>query len=993
MVLECDKITSELEKYENLISDLITIIGPDSHSMFSGIISQINSLKERCLDKAIKEKELLDELNIKFNEIEDSACYLFEFIMRNSTTKKQYEWLENPSKDKQKIDVIRENMENFKIAVIETNESYLVKLRQQKALLESQGNKKLSDKLNKISSCIQKIEENLSVLSFEDLEINRLLQPVRNTKKKIAADIRDGSGLNFHNEKQENEFYLRKNVEDLYEQFNALADLNASLNLAVSDIDKLGQNSSTISNAISLFREAEQSSKQLIEKTFNSWTQLYNIIKPENHQALINELNAAIKKLSNLNKEKSALQDLILSKQKRIIPTESSVAELKHCLEQDKHNLRDKLELFLSVFSILDLRDREDSDNSYFIEKLQNFIEIISQDLQADGIPINHKPVAKFSQEMQQHIGEKLKWHLLGKDDKKSISMDAIAHFLNELFKPSQDDLSEPSIGQRLFNIFDSSSIEKAQVETLKKQIIALRTLTDKIQQFPISEIKDHHTLKTVQIEQDKETARKVEQLQISINNSIENLRSKLALMSNKFTSYEEVEHGRKILNSLEQFKSRLAISFDEYNQKIERLLTIESPFERLGEVTNLQESFLRDLASFEKEFKAADGLNSLAVKAQLSLLSLYNTEKSKLIHDLRSSINNARAALGVYHQDEEIKEKLAAEHKVLEDIIASDQSQSLFKIEFDISFKITALQGQVQMVRAKIKDDCRPTVGEINNQLRAFNASALSAHNPFITVLGEKQNLASQEATRLNDEFNALDQRPATELLTSVRKLEDAVTQAEKHLQQRNSMLTKALIIQRRMESKEYKMSLRLIVKLQEEFVRLLDETHIKAAIKNHPDDQQALEELRQNPQALFQGNNLSKEQVDLLDKVDLRLNKLKAIANDFKLMNNNYINRNLDLLGDERYGNLLLSKVEAHIHNSQMEHFSDGKRSDFVQWLRTNILKPVQSLTHYVGFKIGVESYTKNRFFTTAGATKTEDLLVVTGNELYTNLAAAAA
>ena len=86
-----------------------------------------------------------------------------------------------------------------------------------------------------------------------------------------------------------------------------------------------------------------------------------------------------------------------------------------------------------------------------------------------------------------------------------------------------------------------------------------------------------------------------------------------------------------------------------------------------------------------------------------------------------------------------------------------------------------------------------------------------------------------------------------------------------------------------------------------------------------------------------------------------------------------------------NKEYSKLLKNKVNKYIHNSHMEDISDGKLNEFVQWIRKNVFKPIQTLQQSI-----FGSDNKYWLFTTFGASKTEAELVKVGNTAYQQLAA---
>ncbi len=174
-----------------------------------------------------------------------------------------------------------------------------------------------------------------------------------------------------------------------------------------------------------------------------------------------------------------------------------------------------------------------------------------------------------------------------------------------------------------------------------------------------------------------------------------------------------------------------------------------------------------------------------------------------------------------------------------------------------------------------------------------------------------------------------------------------------------------------------------RTVIQLKNE-CRQIVKAGIAAAIENNSSP--ILQRIEEDPPFIFE---LSKsiDSESILDLIDPRLYNL---CKKIHLENQPTKHPLTEVQQRKLCINLLLDKVNTHLHNDHMEHFSDGKRSSFIQFIRLYIIKPLEIVKNMI-----CSLFTKdnpNCFFTTPYACKTEATLVEKGNEATINLLAAA-
>ena len=126
----------------------------------------------------------------------------------------------------------------------------------------------------------------------------------------------------------------------------------------------------------------------------------------------------------------------------------------------------------------------------------------------------------------------------------------------------------------------------------------------------------------------------------------------------------------------------------------------------------------------------------------------------------------------------------------------------------------------------------------------------------------------------------------------------------------------------------------------MQEEYDRLIDQRSDQS-----------------NPlirKSLADGSQLTEK---YLNQIDQRLFKLQKMYFEFKTINCQHINLDTTKLDKQAYLTDLINLVKRRLCNEAMENLSDGVRHQFIQWIRINILKPLQTIQYYIQHRL--ESY----------------------------------
>jgi hypothetical protein len=272
----------------------------------------------------------------------------------------------------------------------------------------------------------------------------------------------------------------------------------------------------------------------------------------------------------------------------------------------------------------------------------------------------------------------------------------------------------------------------------------------------------------------------------------------------------------------------------------------------------------------------------------------------------------------------------------------------------------------------------------------------SLHVENPFrnnlLTQLVEASHaVASAETISLS-----LERIPLLERNQCLMQLNTALRKARTALEERDETLQQALIIEKRLSSVPYKTSLLIIQTIREEFIRIFHKYCKLAIERTPPEDTKQLEQLNRikNNHKIYleETNTLSDNDIELLDKIDLRLSKLLHIHFEFQQSNIDFINCDVDEFADQDnieldYTKELLNQVELHIHNAKMERFSDGVLPKLVQFFRKHLLKFFNELANRISSPEKSQT-NPHHFFPTVGAANTELKMIALGNEAHDTL-----
>ncbi|KTD31289.1 hypothetical protein [Legionella maceachernii] len=1009
-----EEILHELQIIENQVAEIEHVAIALLPLEFTPSLKEtIQYLKGRCNDETVKSGHT-EPLEAELRHLKSLFFQQTKSFFTEVAVKEKINWI-CPIENKAEIQpIIQVNtlLQSFKKSVQEMNESLLMELDLLKEKWESGKGRESIKKLEKISLYKEKISQMPNQLSvsrehFRDLYLKRT------TRQAIIQ----AHNLDCLSDFQRKEITLQEVIGTLKSKFEKQVAFHEGFILDFSELDKLAQFDPLLKQWLIELKKLNHNSNLFIAGMRPVLSSFRTSI------AIQDQLNEAILKMMDLNSAREKLRANILERQAFLQPTASDSAGLREELRSAKAETQNALEHFLMILSTIHLEGKTDQDLLFFTKKLAEFIKEIMVDLQAEEMHLPTQVIENFRIQLLRHLGEPAHWYTLNKPTINALDRIAIDSFLNELFASPVASTSEKALfkGAQKFisGLLQATSSENDDA-LLRKQIIHFRNLTGKLNHFDIKAIKDFHALKEIQLTQEKKIPRMFEEIASKLSSGRLLLQAKLMLFTKQHGKIEEVKKGFEIINSYYELDDQFKRLFARYKDKKQKLELVSSPLERLDQLTDLQKEVCAEFTLLEKQFAGDNGLYSITLNQILALDERYGMAKSWLVQDLKFEIEKAQEVLHTYYSMEAVKEALSP-YSIKYQQLRLTQEINLSKIQEEVERLTTALKKLSSEVNLRLFEDYQNTVQHLIIQ-RFSSPVHFNDINPFKTELSRKTQEAAIAVEHVIEAHNALKSATTPSVRQLLDRLEEAIDVAQKKLQARDEVLKGAKIIEGRLQSVGYQQSILAIERMKKEYNRIVNK-YVDAAIETYPEDEQQFEALRKIPGSSENYLTLARYKA-YLDKIDPRLFKLLAMQFQFAQINKSYINQNLlsivdeeeqsDEIGvivldsqetsnrlleraDQKYLSHLIANVNRTIHNAQMENLSDGILPDFVQWIRINILKPLQALTHQVSSYFKLEHNSHDRFFKpipkTPWSSTTERQLVETGNEILDTLYSATA
>ncbi|PJE10888.1 hypothetical protein [Legionella sp.] len=1037
---EKQKILLGLQAIENQIAKLAHLVNLP--------VELDSALKQKIDDLRVlweKEKDITPHLIHQYSnslaQLEADIAQQCETFLKSIANTQGLGWspsLYNESGspiNPQPLERLTLQIQHFKKVVEETNQTLLADLNRLKSGWESKNDKKREAKLGKIAHYMEEISQNPSKLCVTQEMIRPLYSGSGRKAPVIFTTSENYSGVEREISDLAAKYAaLREVIQQQQNKFKNLAGLQEGFSIENEVLIELAQLDPLLKKWLQELKRLNQSAFELIKNTrplLNSFSAEMNI------QA---QLNEALMQMMNLTKAQERLRTRILERQAILQSNARNPEELKKELNVAKDKAKIALECFLLTFSTFQLGDKEDRDTLFFTKQLTAFIEEIITDLQAKDLSLNTHEIQSFRVRLLQHLGEKAHWFSINAPETQVLDKASIDEFLTELFKSVAPAPTQTTVATNLpffkdakkliDDFLNTNSAESSELLD-RKQLIMLRSLANKLTSFQITQIKNYHILKDIQIDQEEKINELFNSLTSKIFYNKNLLQLKLMLFSNEYGSSAEVKEGYEIITQLIELETSLKMEFTKFQQEKEKLKSIESPLDRLSQLTDLQQAVLNKLGQIDKEFMASDGLEQIISRKILALEQTYDIDKYSLLRTLDAEINDTKAILSSCYQPEEVAEILKPYSTKLQELWHTTQQETdLHLVKRVVEKLLMGLKSHKQEARHLLNRFYEQKLTDLMRQRPALG-DRLSEINPFIIELNQQNRKVHIAINEVIERYQNIDRADNSQMKAHILFLEEDISKAQEALDARDQVFEKAIVIETRLKSAAYQKSLYVIETMEKEYRRILDK-YIDSALETDPedgefaqDDQEIkakLQELRAIPGTVANYARLA-EYKDYLNKVDLRLFKLLEMQLKFDEINQLYISS--ELLGmltekeqqaatgiviinpqetyerllacaDKKYALQQIDMVNQTIHHTKMESLSEGVIPEFIQWIRIYILKPLQTLKHQVGGYLKGEENEKARFFPTPKtpwACKTEELLRETGNEVLPVFAAAAA
>lgn len=665
------------------------------------------------------------------------------------------------------------------------------------------------------------------------------------------------------------------------------------------------------------------------------------------------------------------------------------------------NTLKNKIKTLLLVFIQINV-EKNNVEMQFFRKSLLEFVNSLCEALTIGKRPIGDADTVKILKKaLRHHLGESTDFFSFDSPKNYTISLEKL---LNDLFESSDDE--KPSLLDGFISKLKKEAPES--IATLMKEKIAqIRYTLKKMDEFPIDKIAADFLIyekiaqQRINIETNSVIIKEqLGQLQLKITEFLKKIASLAAPIPTKGFDTNlpcDANDRSNQLRTLQANLTQLQTCF-ENNAKVEQpLIEIKSSeqliqLQKATEVIFNQQKLIKmEIQTLENDMQE-DEVNTLL----RNLNSFYQNKKKEFQTELNQEINDTQAALLFKANQQKpttaITETIREHHEVT---IAIETRQDSLTLIFDeVKQHVAELKKITKCVKDTILKEITPTQEALSNSIYKVNLKKeiienLNENNPFRYDLIEADHQCQLRFNKYNDHVKQLSNTKGTDLLEWSKNYHEYQNNVVTQLKTYETLIESSIEIENRLKTKCYKKSNELLAKLQLEYVRIFNKYIDSKRTKKLTPEQ--ITELKQNRDSLIYTTESMNELTSIelkkinlvLDSIDPRLRKLISIYSDFKETNERYISKNPNNpilpfpLSDKTYCNTLIEKVMTHLRNSDMEALSDRVNSQFFQWIRRHILRPLEHLVHK-----------KSAHFFTIGACATEKTLVELGNNYYQQL-----
>lgn len=748
----------------------------------------------------------------------------------------------------------------------------------------------------------------------------------------------------------------------LMKQWNALN--NQYTHGLTPDIISASKNNLKLASLVNEFQDNNHLIQEIIDKvnTIQRLSQREKI-----HLSITRLLQDSIEKIEPLIEKHQLLIKTITDRKKQISPSSTDLDELQESNSAALKELKEQLEKFIFQFSLIKFAEKQDSVTQRFREQLILFVHELNRDLKKDELLTNKNQVNFLSKKLLMHLGQKTK--LL---DLHPITIEL-----------------DSSFGPLIINtLFSTESIKYEHI--LKKRIASAYSLSEKINAFPITMIKNYSIIKG----QEEEANLLIQQQFEQLSDSLKLLLNKLDKLGLFAPEASVVKQALELKNDLTILQERLNETKNNYNTERTAQSDTIDPLTRLKEITLIQEKtkvILKELAQT---------LDARTISTE-DMLKTLDTEYSKEKNLLAISLEHARTQTELirlsltFTEEEKDRVRKGQRQDEIRDNNLLEENKPLPLLAEQVNNQIKNYSEIQQTVKARLHDLLKSRLETIEANLYATEQNynlelariverhhldqfALSEFNPYKNKLSNNLNETKKAVTAIKSHLEQFNIVRAIELEATRDDIIFSEEIAETLITNLNSILKEALKFEKKYQEEEarrsntlqYLESVRILHTLEEEYKSIIEQNFFK-----NQNAQENISELIKIPFIL------EPNQIISLDKIDSRLSKLASIHIAFNEINAQYLNpKQYDKINDKIYIDQLIGHVNDHLQNDHMEDISNNQ-SPLIHWLRIYILKPLQRLKNAI--------YSHNSSYSpTLFASKTETTLINLGKEAVDNL-----
>lgn len=746
-------------------------------------------------------------------------------------------------------------------------------------------------------------------------------------------------------------------IDELMKQFRSLAKIHKNLKLE-DNVLSLADKEFRLNQYVTTFQKKTVKANTLIEQIMMHYRN--RIDHHAYHHSLVKEITEAVLQLQKLATQRTSLQNAILQRFAQVFPDTNNSEELQVHRELAAEALQKQLDKFFPSIFILRIGNKKDPTSIKLTKELINFLNDTFLLLKDKTTGLNMETVKTLERSVYAHLGVK-SWFM-----KTAASQNTSELIANLFYWQGQE-----------------------SIVTLKKQLVALHHLNTKIAAFPLHAIKEFDMLSQLTEQNEQTIKAHALKLPAELSEFSRDLNERLRFFSSEDSEKPIIAKARTKRPLLNEWLNQVDAILATYQQQCSQLAPSLSALERLQSICEQQEICIQALQNIERLMEQYRPEHSM-LKQKLSLE--YESQKKMLFHKLSQSIQETNQALLLIRDKVTVDFELSEARSFCEKIL--QQQQPLYALRMHADYIANKLEKQVSAVKQLIKNKWQPDLQQLYEAYYTPHSgyTQYSKTNPCQPLLEQHYLAMARQKRSLDKHWRKLETTGGAEIRAWLGNLQSHRDELYYDIQYRNSLERQAKIIQQRLEHPTYQASIKIINALDKEIIRLLQKYSPKMRNFCNEEEQSMLADITQNPDLCLEKKEFSDDENIMYDKIDRRIMKLINIRLLFIKENNSYISINPHLTDPRQYREALIKHVNDHLHNGNMEHYSDGTRHSFTQWIRTYVLRPLQTTA------IGTYDYFAKRdnkhqfFYATPGASSTEKNLIALGNEMSSELASTA-